>query len=176
MFIFVYLWTPTLSVGKSSVPLGIIFSTFMISIMLGSFLFKRRMSAGQSPGRVLSSAVLVYMLCHLAAALTADQAGVCPFQRQVAFIGFIVLEMCLGLYFPALATLRSLILPSSHRSTIINLFRIPLNLITVAILLCIKQGLVEKKLYIFSINAVLGLIGLLSVRSIDVETEKVKSS
>ena len=169
--------------------------------MLGSFLFKRRMSAGQSPGRVLSSAVLVYMLCHLAAALTADQAGVCPFQRQVAFIGFIVLEMCLGLYFPALATLRSLILPSSHRfaalailmivthyqgrliiilssfrSTIINLFRIPLNLITVAILLCIKQGLVEKKLYIFSINVVLGLIGLLSVRSIDVEKKKVKSS
>ena len=63
MFIFVYLWTPTLSAvsnnhafasfmkvllqGQSSVPLGIIFSTFMISIMLGSFLFKRRMASGQ---------------------------------------------------------------------------------------------------------------------------------
>ena len=106
----------------------------MISIMLGSFLFKRRMSAGeapmmlttnhwsltpdvagQTPEQVLVTAVILYLVCHLVAGVTADQAGVCPFQRQICFIAFIVLEMCLGLYFPALATLRSVILPSSHR-------------------------------------------------------------
>lgn len=174
MFIFVYLWTPTLSAGQSSVPLGIIFSTFMISIMLGSFLFRRQISSGQAPERVLVSAVLLYLFCHLVAGLTADQAGVCPFQRQICFIAFIVLEMCLGLYFPALATLRSVILPSSHRSTIINLFRIPLNLITVAILYSIKQGIVEAKFHIFAINALLVVIAFFASRTINAKKDKVK--
>ena len=60
------------------------------------------------------------------------------------------------------------------RSTIINLFRIPLNLITVAILLSIKQGVVEAKFHIFSITASLVLVAFLAARTISVDKEKVK--
>ena len=40
MYIFVFLWTPVLLIPKSEdVPLGMIFSCFMVCIMIGSSLF-----------------------------------------------------------------------------------------------------------------------------------------
>ena len=65
-------------------PLGIIFSTFMVSIMLGSLLFRRHAAAAES---ALAAATLLYLGCHLTAALCGDQAAVCPFQRQVDSLG-----------------------------------------------------------------------------------------
>ena len=38
MYIFVFLWTPVLDTG-SPVPLGMVFSCFMVCIMVGSALF-----------------------------------------------------------------------------------------------------------------------------------------
>ena len=43
------------------------------------------------------------------------------------------------MYFPSIGTLRSRYIPESHRSVIINIFGIPLNLIVVAVFLSIKQ-------------------------------------
>ena len=40
MFIFVYLWTPSLSDSVHQAPLGRIFSCFMIAIMIGSLFFR----------------------------------------------------------------------------------------------------------------------------------------
>ena len=67
-------------------PLGLIFSTFMVSIMLGSLLFRRH-AAAAVPESALAAATLLYLGCHLTAALCGDQAAVCPFQRQVGYLG-----------------------------------------------------------------------------------------
>merc|ERR1719316_2323093 len=48
---------------------------------------------------------------------------------------FLLFECCVGIYFPAICTLKSDIVPEAHRSTIYNLFRAPMNMIVVSVLL-----------------------------------------
>merc|ERR1719498_710116 len=48
---------------------------------------------------------------------------------------FVAFEFCVGIYFPAICTLKSETVPESHRATIYNLFRAPMNAIVVAVLL-----------------------------------------
>ena len=50
-------------------------------------------------------------------------------------LGFFAFEACVGFYFPLIGTLRSKLVPDSHRSVIMNLFGIPLNLAVVAVFL-----------------------------------------
>jgi len=51
------------------------------------------------------------------------------------FIGFLVFEGCVGLYFPAIGTIKGMVVPESQRSAIYNIFRIPLNIIVLGVLL-----------------------------------------
>ena len=52
---------------------------------------------------------------------------------------FFVFEACVGMYFPSIGTLRSKYIPDSHRSVIMNLFGIPLNLLVVSVFLSIRS-------------------------------------
>ena len=45
---------------------------------------------------------------------------------------FLLFEVCVGAFFPAMAVLRSKVLPSTGLSTIMNIFRVPLNIIVVS--------------------------------------------
>merc|ERR1712157_487727 len=53
-------------------------------------------------------------------------------------LSFFVFEACVGMYFPSIGTLRSRYIPDSHRSVIMNLFGIPLNVLVVAVYLFMK--------------------------------------
>merc|ERR1719311_1213622 len=44
-------------------------------------------------------------------------------------------ELCVGIYFPSICTLKSEAVPEAHRATVYNLFRAPMNLIVVSVLL-----------------------------------------
>merc|ERR1719236_156116 len=48
---------------------------------------------------------------------------------------FVCFELCVGIYFPSICTLKSEAVPESHRATIYNLLRAPMNLIVVTVLL-----------------------------------------
>ena len=48
---------------------------------------------------------------------------------QVRFVAFLAFEACVGLYFPMMGTLKGDIVPEDMRSTIYNLYRLPLNVI-----------------------------------------------
>merc|ERR1719213_107871 len=48
---------------------------------------------------------------------------------------FCCFEICVGIYFPSICTLKSEAVPESHRATVYNLFRAPMNLIVVSVLL-----------------------------------------
>ena len=50
------------------------------------------------------------------------------------FWAFNVFELCCGIYFPLIGTLRSKIVPEQTRASVMNIFRIPLNLMVVLIL------------------------------------------
>lgn len=60
MYIFVLLWTPIIDEGwfyDTDPPYGIIFSSFMLSIMIGSSIFKIAVAA-MSPQKILSMTLL----------------------------------------------------------------------------------------------------------------------
>mmetsp|Transcript_43134 Transcript_43134/g.143626 ORF Transcript_43134/g.143626 Transcript_43134/m.143626 type:complete len:126 (+) Transcript_43134:862-1239(+) len=54
---------------------------------------------------------------------------------QVRFVAFLAFEACVGLYFPMMGTLKGDIVPEDMRSTIYNLYRLPLNVIVLMPLL-----------------------------------------
>ena len=53
----------------------------------------------------------------------------------LVFLSFLVFELTVGLYFPTMGTLKSGIVPEKMRSTIYNIYRIPLNVIVLTVLL-----------------------------------------
>ena len=65
--------------------------------------------------------MLVSGLCHLTVFLVQNV--------MVRFVAFLVFEGCVGLYFPTMGTLKGEIVPEDMRSTIYNIYRLPLNVI-----------------------------------------------
>ncbi|XP_050412039.2 molybdate-anion transporter isoform X1 [Patella vulgata] len=151
MYIFVLEWTPaltphTLPVAKNpvilrnlledkmtedghrgSIPHGHIFAAFMVAIMIGSSIFKllTKYTSVESFMRI------VLLTSALALLTPIFFAG----NQTVVFIGFLVFEACVGIFWPSLGTMRGKYVPEETRATIMNFFRIPLNLIVIIILL-----------------------------------------
>jgi len=135
MYIFVLQWPPSMMgvvPSDISVPFGKVFSCFMVCCMLGSSVFS-----------ILSKkfnveTTTVFMLAVATSAMAIAVAGVGS--SLGALVGaFFLFEICVGLYFPSIGTLRSKYVPSSHRSMIVNLYQVPLNLLVSIVFLSIQQ-------------------------------------
>jgi len=129
MYIFVFMWTPAiknLTASGTVIPFGLIFSTFMVFCMAGSSLFAtlvQKESVGQIGVKVFSVATISFLLMAIS---TSDTFTFCAFN---------LFEMCVGMYFPIMGTMKSSIVPENQRAAIYNLFRIPLNFIVLFSLL-----------------------------------------
>lgn len=127
MYVFVFLWTPTLSKDEGGIAyFGLVFSVFMVAIMAGSSLFARLAADGLSPLQLLQYILLAAACCLSAPVLFSD--------RSVNLTAFVCFEFCCGLYFPTVASLRSVIIPEASRTTIMSLFRIGLNILVIVAL------------------------------------------
>nr|XP_006822017.1 PREDICTED: molybdate-anion transporter-like [Saccoglossus kowalevskii] len=146
MYIFVFLWTPILD--SEGPPLGVIFSSFMICIMLGSSVFKI-LNAKRYPMFTILNISLALGLISMIICVGSSHPKY--FSPSCSYIAFLILEFGCGMYFPAMGFLRSLILPEAHRAGIMNWFRVPLNLIA-CILLMVLHGdpsrLGEKNIFL----------------------------
>lgn len=143
MYIFVLQWPPAI-VGAvlrvfgadAATPFGTVFSCLMASCLLGSTLF------GAIAKKGVRTELSTLGMLAVATAAMASLAGAClgpaaPLATLIA--GFFFFEMCVGMYFPSIGTLRAKYLPDSHRSVIMNLFGIPLNVLVVSVFLTIKK-------------------------------------
>ena len=155
MYIFVFMWTPLLKAlaradmiaAKMDVdenfeidlPFGIIFATFMVCCMAGSSLFS--ILVAKYPVEKLG--ILVFGVGSFAMVLVAMAPN-----ETTSFLGMNIFELCVGMYFPIMGTMKGGIVPEDKRAAIYNLYRIPLNLIVVLSLLI---GL--KPFFAFTINA-----------------------
>jgi hypothetical protein len=89
MYAFVFSWTPALATPetRSTLPYGVIFSTYMVWVMIGSSAFSWLQKQGLEVERI------PYILHGLAAA-----ANVVPFlmpnNKPVIFFAFLVFEVC----------------------------------------------------------------------------------
>jgi len=128
MFIFVFNWTPVLSQGPDAPPFGMIFATFMMACMIGA-----------SVSALCSNVPATKMLCGAtlgsAVMIVPAWIGMSQALTKYNFWVFVAFEFCVGMYFPSICTLKSMAVPESHRSTIYNIFRAPMNLIVIATLL-----------------------------------------
>ena len=159
MYIMVLQWPPAMTAAfGAATPYGTIFSCFMASCLLGSTLFGQLTKLGVRTERFAAAMLSVATASMTAATWTLHSAA--RRQGTTASLGgtglatlvasFFAFEACVGMYFPSIGTLRSRYVPDSHRSVIMNLFGIPLNVLVVSVFLSISK---------------LGLTGALSVSS-----------
>lgn len=127
MYIFVFMWTPALKTDASTeLPFGLIFSTFMVSCMAGSSLFSILVS--QYKVELLAVGVFGVGCCSMMLVTLGST-------DTLSYTGMLLFEMCVGLYFPIMGTMKGTIVPEDKRAAIYNLYRIPLNFIVLFSLL-----------------------------------------
>ncbi|CAF3819022.1 unnamed protein product [Rotaria magnacalcarata] len=100
---------------------------YMVAMMMGSNSFKLLCNYA-TPESFMRSIVFVSTLCMSVPIFM-------PNDQAIMFVAFLVFEFCIGVFWPAMATMRSKYVPEEARATVMNYFRIPLNLIVVIILL-----------------------------------------
>jgi len=157
MFIFVFNWTPCLmEEGVPPPPFGHLFSCFMILCMLGSRIFSV-LSGVMSVDQIGLITMAASAMSHVVIVLSTDVT--------IRFFAFLVFEMCVGLYFPMIGTLKGDIVPEDMRSTIYNIYRLPLN---VAVLLPLMLNFSIQTTFIVTtavlVNALLGQYFLMKSR------------
>ncbi len=73
-------------------------------------------------------------VCFAEAEKAAARSAGLSVQGQVQLLAFCVFEVIVGIFWPSMMTMRAHYVPEELRSTIINFFRIPLNLFVCIIL------------------------------------------
>jgi len=122
MHIFIFLWTPCLQRGVNRLPHGLVFSVYMICMMIGGKQSRSSSRMRPSLGLVFVIASCSLMVPRFVEDLWCNLAAFCAF------------EWCCGCYFPQIATLRSRHFCEKSRGATISLFRVPLNIIVVVVL------------------------------------------
>ena len=131
MYTFIFLWTPALSPSPSSpIPHGTIFACFMLACMVGSsfadILMRNeatlRVEDYMSVVFVVSAAALLPpILVHVDDPPNARVTG--TFNWWLIFVGFLVYETTVGIFWPSMMKMRSALIPEELRSTLMNMYR-----------------------------------------------------
>ncbi|KAL1813696.1 hypothetical protein DCAR_0626062 [Daucus carota subsp. sativus] len=142
MYTFVFLWTPALSPNDEDIPHGFIFATFMMASMLGSSFASRLMARSsikvegymQIVFVVSAASLLLPILTSLLVSPSNVKGGGIKFAGCLQLLGFCTFEACVGIFWPSIMKMRSQYIPEEARSTIMNFFRIPLNIFVCIVL------------------------------------------
>lgn len=168
MYIFVLQWPPAFKAAiQGNVPFGKVFSCFMACCMFGSSLFK----ALSDRGIAVEDTALGMLTLAVGGMATAAVVGGSA-NLAVLAAAFFAFELCVGLYFPTIGLLRSKYLPDEHRSILVNLFGIPLNLIVVTVYTQIKRLGTQGALWCSTGSLALSLIAGAALRFIAVRGDK----
>ena len=155
------MWTPLLKSsdpGTGELPYGVIFSTFMVFCMTGSSLFS--ILVGQFSVEKLG--VGIFAVGSIAMLLVALHIN-----ETVSFMGMNIFEVCVGMYFPIMGTMKGSIVPENKRAAIYNLYRIPLNFIVVLSLLADPTPSVAFAINFAMMSVATLLQGILAIRRND---------
>ncbi|KAL1822309.1 hypothetical protein DCAR_0310137 [Daucus carota subsp. sativus] len=142
MYTFVFLWTPALSPNDEEIPHGFIFATFMLASMLGSSFASRLMARSSLKVEGYMQIVFVVSAASLTLPILTsflvpppeEKGGGISFAGCLQLLGFCTFEACVGIFWPSIMKMRSQYIPEEARSTIMNFFRIPLNIFVCIVL------------------------------------------
>lgn len=125
VFVFVFIWTPALSL-EADVPLGVAFASFMVCFLMGGIICDYLIARmGYTTTRLL----LVISASASAVFAIASYVPTGPKAHGILLMLLClqVFEFLCGFYFPIMRVLREKILPDEHRLSITNWFRVPLT-------------------------------------------------
>lgn len=69
------------------------------------------------------------------------RGGSISFSGCIQLLGFCTFEACVGIFWPSIMKMRSQYIPEEARSTIMNFFRIPLNIFVCVVLYNVSSAL-----------------------------------
>ncbi|KAK8495924.1 hypothetical protein V6N12_012516 [Hibiscus sabdariffa] len=108
----------------------------MLSSMLGSSVASRLLahqcprpeSYMQTVFMISSVSLLLPVVTNFLVAPSNVKGGSISYSGCIQLIGFCIFEACVGIFWPSIMKMRSQYIPEEARSTIMNFFRIPLNI------------------------------------------------
>jgi len=126
MYTFVFMWYKVMArtLEGETVPAGLVMTAFMLAMSIGGMLFSILLPF--FPGGAEGLSVFTYVTAAAAMAVP-----VVSFRFEHIFTAFLVLEITVGMFNSCGATLRSRYYPDKHQSSIMNVFRVPLNFLVV---------------------------------------------
>eukprot|EP00927_Polykrikos_kofoidii_P025628 TRINITY_DN22994_c0_g1_i1.p1 TRINITY_DN22994_c0_g1~~TRINITY_DN22994_c0_g1_i1.p1 ORF type:complete len:471 (-),score=44.75 TRINITY_DN22994_c0_g1_i1:31-1443(-) len=130
MYAFVFHWTPALHSETVPPPHGLIFATFMMACMCGASATTIMSNTYTPVVRLVFACVVGIIVFNICALCVGNQAWL-----MVMFLCFLIFEFCVGVYFPAIGVLKSQVVPENVRTTVYNLYRVPLNAVVMGLLL-----------------------------------------
>jgi hypothetical protein len=95
----------------------------------------------------------VFSLCALSFSLPL----VLALTEILVLTTFCFFEFCCGIYYPTMGSLRALVVPEEARATVMNCFRIPLNVAVVIILLVVDSLDDPQRFLLSSLLMIVGL-------------------
>jgi len=124
MYSFVFMWVPTLlNILKGDpLPTGLVFSSLMCCISLGGLIFASILRVMT----VEKGAVLVFLAGALALTVPIFRHDLLS-----VVLSFVCFEICVGVFFPCAGTLRAKVIPDKFQGSVMNVFRVPLNILVV---------------------------------------------
>lgn len=145
MYTFVFMWTPALktvaestaeesgtALGESTAQyLGLIFAVFMVCVMVGSSVFKIFAAKRDNLFKIP-----LYM--HFVAMCSMASITLFLSNKLIVYSCFLVFEATVGVFYPSYGMIKSEKIPEDIRSAVMNIFRIPLNIFVVLLLLKVK--------------------------------------
>lgn len=129
MYLFIFIWTPSLE--PLAPPLGLVFSSFMLALMIGSKIYSILLesnSLNSSELLQLSTflASFSFLICSLA--ISDIFINYFPYTLKTCYLFFIIFEISIGIYLPSMTYLKSQVIPENIRVTISNIIKIPSNI------------------------------------------------
>lgn len=167
MYLFVFMWGPALQsanayesaasssgAGVAGLPYGIIFASFMASVLAASLLFNIAMDNKLLKytyllGGILAVADVVFYLLEQ------------PRSEQFTFWLFCLFEACVGMYWPCMGYLKGQLIEDGVRAQLYGILRVPLNVFVVVSLYFTGDGDSYAKVFAVCSRLLLLAIGAL---------------
>lgn len=129
MYLFIFFWTPALE--SLNPPLGLVFSSFMLALMIGSKIYSILLGSNSLDSKKLLQlatflASFSFLICSLS--ISDIFINYKPYTIMTCYLFFILYEISLGIYLPSMTYLKSQVIPEKIRVTISNVIKIPSNI------------------------------------------------
>lgn len=129
MYMFVFFWSAALSTAHaaldvmSPLPFGVVFSSYMCAMMVGSIIFTLVPPSHDKGHYILKIVLTSASICFLSSILLKSET--------LVFWAFCLFEICVGAYFPSMASLKGKLIQDGNRGRIYGILRLPLNLFVI---------------------------------------------